>query len=262
MKAARLVVLTVALAAGGVAALLAGRSEKPPAPSRARRQDRHRRRPGRQSRHRHGPDDLAGDLHWQAWPASAAERQFHPQERSARRDRTAVGLDRARAVRRRRADPRSQAGQGQGLRLHGRDPAVRHARGFDADFAGNRRRRLHPAERSRRRHPDAARPRGRKGAGGESIPAKPFFATCACWRSTRPSRRRTARRSWSARPRRSNCRRARPKRWRLSQQLGTLSLALRSIADAHAKIRTPTTRPNAPQHQRGALRRQHCDDTR
>jgi len=30
MKAARLVVLTVAIAAGGVAAMLAGRSEKPP----------------------------------------------------------------------------------------------------------------------------------------------------------------------------------------------------------------------------------------
>jgi len=30
MKAARVVVLTVAIAAGGVAALLAGRSEKPP----------------------------------------------------------------------------------------------------------------------------------------------------------------------------------------------------------------------------------------
>jgi pilus assembly protein CpaB len=32
MKAARLVVLTVANAAGGVAAMLAGRSEKPPEP--------------------------------------------------------------------------------------------------------------------------------------------------------------------------------------------------------------------------------------
>src|SRR5438477_395624 len=32
MKAARLVVLTVAIAAGGVAAMLAGRSEKPPEP--------------------------------------------------------------------------------------------------------------------------------------------------------------------------------------------------------------------------------------
>jgi Flp pilus assembly protein CpaB len=32
MKAARIVVLTVAVAAGGIAALLAGRSEKPPEP--------------------------------------------------------------------------------------------------------------------------------------------------------------------------------------------------------------------------------------
>jgi pilus assembly protein CpaB len=32
MKTARIVVLTVAVAAGGIAALLAGRSEKPPEP--------------------------------------------------------------------------------------------------------------------------------------------------------------------------------------------------------------------------------------
>jgi pilus assembly protein CpaB len=77
MKAARLVVLTVAIAAGGVAALLAGRSEKPP---------------------ENKPDAVAqpatidilvakadislgtalsaGDMQWQAWPATTATGNF------------------------------------------------------------------------------------------------------------------------------------------------------------------------------------------
>ena len=53
------------------------------------------------------------DLRWQTWPAAAAERELHPQERPARRHQAARRLDRARAVLRRRADPRSQADQGQ-----------------------------------------------------------------------------------------------------------------------------------------------------
>jgi pilus assembly protein CpaB len=77
MKAARLVVLTVAIAAGGVAALLAGRSEKPPEPKpvAAAKPDTidilvakgniplgHRLTPG--------------DIAWQAWPATTATGNF------------------------------------------------------------------------------------------------------------------------------------------------------------------------------------------
>ncbi len=77
MKAARLVVLTVAIAAGGVAAMLAGRSEKPPetpAPVAAK------------------PETVdiliaknnigigqalsAGEMEWQAWPKEASTGNF------------------------------------------------------------------------------------------------------------------------------------------------------------------------------------------
>jgi pilus assembly protein CpaB len=77
MKAARLVVLTVAIAAGGVAAMLAGRSEKPPAVKTA---------PAPRIA---GIDVLVaksdigightvspGDVQWQEWPASAATGNF------------------------------------------------------------------------------------------------------------------------------------------------------------------------------------------
>jgi pilus assembly protein CpaB len=77
MKAARLVVLTVAIGAGGIAAMLAGRSEKPP-----------ENQPVAQVK----PDtvdilvarsDIAmgqgvspNDIQWQAWPASASTGNF------------------------------------------------------------------------------------------------------------------------------------------------------------------------------------------
>jgi pilus assembly protein CpaB len=77
MKAARLVVLSVALAAGGVAALLAGRSEKPP-----------EQKPDQQVKIETvdvlvakgdislGQTLQPGDLQWQAWPPSAANSNF------------------------------------------------------------------------------------------------------------------------------------------------------------------------------------------
>ena len=78
MKAARLVVLTVAIAAGGVAAMLAGRSEKPPevkmapaAPQMAMvdvlvaKSDINM-----------GQTVSPGDVRWQEWPAAAASGNF------------------------------------------------------------------------------------------------------------------------------------------------------------------------------------------
>src|ERR1035441_8935895 len=73
MKAARLVVLTVTIAAGGVAAMLAGRSEKPPEVKTA---------PAVQiatvdvlvakSDIGMGQTVSPGDVQWQEWPANAA----------------------------------------------------------------------------------------------------------------------------------------------------------------------------------------------
>jgi len=77
MKAARLVVLTVAIAAGGVAAMLAGRSEKPPEVKTA---------PAPQIAMIDvlvAKGDIAmgqtvspGDVRWQEWPANAATGNF------------------------------------------------------------------------------------------------------------------------------------------------------------------------------------------
>ena len=77
MKAARLVVLTVAIAAGGVAAMLAGRSEKPAGgQDRAGAADRHGRYPGGQIRHRHGSGGVARRRAVAGWPAAAAAGNF------------------------------------------------------------------------------------------------------------------------------------------------------------------------------------------
>ena len=77
MKAARLVVLTVAIAAGGVAAMLAGRSEKPPEVKTA---------PApkiatvdvlvAKSDIAMGQTVSPGDVRWQDWPANAATGNF------------------------------------------------------------------------------------------------------------------------------------------------------------------------------------------
>jgi pilus assembly protein CpaB len=76
MKAARIVVLTVAIGAGAVAALLAGRSEKPPEvkPDVAKVETvdvlvAHSDIPM-------GQTLSPGDIQWQAWPASASSGNF------------------------------------------------------------------------------------------------------------------------------------------------------------------------------------------
>lgn len=77
MKAARIVVLSVALAAGGVAALLAGRSEPPPKPQAVQ--------PQQiatvdvlvaKSDIEMGKSISADDVTWQAWPANANAGNF------------------------------------------------------------------------------------------------------------------------------------------------------------------------------------------
>lgn len=77
MKAARLVVLTVAIAAGGVAALLAGRSEKP-----AETKSNVAAKPNTidilvaKSDIPMGKAVSPGDVEWQAWPATTATGNF------------------------------------------------------------------------------------------------------------------------------------------------------------------------------------------
>lgn len=85
MKAARIVVLVVAVSAGGLAALLAGRSttEQPPAPTRATQIDTVEILTAK-SDIAMGQVAAAGDFEWQVWPAAAASPNFL--RRSARPD--------------------------------------------------------------------------------------------------------------------------------------------------------------------------------
>ncbi len=100
MNRARIVVLTVAICAGGVAAYLASGSDNsapPPAAPVATASDR--RRPGRQERHRPRPDRRSPeDVQWQTWPAATAERHLHPPQRAPRGRDAGHRLDRARAL--------------------------------------------------------------------------------------------------------------------------------------------------------------------
>ena len=125
MNTARIVVLTIAIGAGGIAAYLASGSDDKPAPAPAgraaadrrysRRQIRYRPRPVGQAR-RSAMADLAG---------RDRQQQLHQPRQQGRRHQGDHRLDRARAVHRGRADSRAEAGEGRRLRLHGGDPARR-----------------------------------------------------------------------------------------------------------------------------------------
>ena len=157
MNTARIVVLTIAVGAGGIAAYLASGSDDKPPPAEPVAQLQTVDVLVAKSDIGLGQTVTPEDMQWQTWPAATREQHLHPPQRTARRDHPDRRLDRALALHRRRADPRAEAGQGQRLRLHGRDPAHRHARRLDRNLAGNRRRRLHPAQRPGRRHSLEAR---------------------------------------------------------------------------------------------------------
>ncbi len=164
MKPARIIVLVIALAAGGIAALLAGRSDPPPQVQQAPVA------PLETVDVLVAASDIGlgntvsgNEVRWQTWPAAAAGSNFiRRNNRPDAVNQIAGSIARSpffagEPIREAETDPR------QGLGLHGSDPAVGHARGFDRRHAGDRRRRLHPAERSCRRHPLAPRPRSREG---------------------------------------------------------------------------------------------------
>ena len=76
MKAARIVVLTVAVAAGGIAALLAGRSEKPLVKQTEAPKVQTSEILVAKSDIPTGKAISPSDLHWQTWPASTASGNF------------------------------------------------------------------------------------------------------------------------------------------------------------------------------------------
>lgn len=75
MKAARVVVLTVAIAAGGVAAMLAGRSDKTPAPVAESKFDTVDVLVAKADIPR-GQTLTPADFSWEAWPSSSAGNNF------------------------------------------------------------------------------------------------------------------------------------------------------------------------------------------
>ena len=76
MNTARIVVLTIALGAGGVAAYLASGSDNKPLPARTGCTTADRGRSGGEVRHRPRPVGHAEDLQWQTWPAATASNNF------------------------------------------------------------------------------------------------------------------------------------------------------------------------------------------
>ena len=166
MNTARIVVLTIAVGAGGIAAYLASGSDNKPPPEPVAQLQTVDVLVAK-SDIGLGQTVTPEDMLWQTWPAATASNTFIRRNQRPDADNPARGLDRALALHRGRTDPRTEAGQGQRLRLHGGDPAGRHARDFDRNFAGNRRRRLHSAQRPGRRDPFKAREeRGSSGATG------------------------------------------------------------------------------------------------
>ncbi len=206
MKAARLVVLTVAIAAGGVAAMLAGRSEKPPEPVKQEEQAKLDTVDVLVAKNDIGLGQSVspGDIGWQTWPASATTGNFiKKSERPDAIEAVAGSIARAPFV---AGEPiREQKlvkAKGSGFMAAILPSGMRavstqispetSAGGFilpndrvDVILTHSARAKVQPTKMSLRRPRRCSR-------------------TFAFWQSIRTSRRRTARRSSSEKPRRLN----------------------------------------------------------
>ena len=136
MKPARIIVLLIAVVAGGIAALLAGRSDSPPPPEPA---------PVVQIETVDvlvagndigmGTAIQAGDLRWQTWPTAAANPTFiRKSDRPDAINQLAGAIVRTPFY---AGEPIKEAKliKGKTVRLHGRDPAQGHARDLGRDHA-------------------------------------------------------------------------------------------------------------------------------
>ena len=265
MKAARIVVLSVALAAGGVAALLAGRSREAAEAA------------GRAAAAKIDTVDVlvaksdigmgksisADDMQWQAWPATPL-----PAISSARTTSPTPSNELAGAIARApfvAGEPIREAklikAKGSGFMAAILPSGMRAV--STADFAGNRRRRLHPAERPRRRDPHAPRPRGRKSRRHRSARQRddPHQHPRA---GDRPDvEEKNGQKVVVGKTATLELTPGQAETLALARQLGTLSLALRSIADASkATTEADDDKRQARRRQRRPLRRQHGDRRR
>jgi pilus assembly protein CpaB len=187
MKPARIVVLLIALAAGGIAALLAGRSDRPAnivqAPVAPLETVDVLVASGDIGL---GQPISAGDLRWQTWPAAAANNGHFVlrNDKPDAQNQIAGSIARSPFF---AGEPIREArlikGAGSGYMAAILPSGMRAVSTDVTPETG-------AAVTARLRRPPASR----------SIPQKPSSPTYACWRSTRPSRRRAASASWSARP--------------------------------------------------------------
>ena len=146
MKAARLVVLGVAVAAGGIAAYLAAGSKPPPPPPApaapplatvevlVAKSDLNR-----------GQVLADQDIGWQTWPAAAANANFIKKSEQPNAVKDFSGAIVRVSMVAGDTNSRAQCGNGEGLGIHGGGAAERHACGRGRYFAGVRHRRVHPS---------------------------------------------------------------------------------------------------------------------
>jgi len=105
MNPARIVVLTIALGAGGVAAYLARGSDNKPLPSESVAQLQTVDVLVAKSDIGLGQSVTAENLQWQTWPAGDRKQQFHSPQRTPRCHQRGCRLDCTRTVHSGRTDP-------------------------------------------------------------------------------------------------------------------------------------------------------------
>ena len=177
-----------------------------------------------------GPDDVQ----WQTWPSATASSNFIRRSDRPDSDLPDHRIDRALALHRGRTDPRTEAGQGQRLRVHGGGIANRHARGFDRNFPRNRRRRLHPAQRPRRRDPVEATRRIWPTSCPDFIISEIILSNIRVLAIDQAPREKDGQNSVVGKTATLELKPAQAEMLARARQTGTLSLALRSMVDAHA----------------------------
>ena len=179
----------------------------------------------------------AGHVRWQKWPTSSVDPNS---------SRVRTGLARRGGRRALWCVPRSSRASRSPTtrssrairRLHGGDAEAGHARGLDSGDLGLGRRRLHPAQRSRRHHPDRKRP------------AK-SSRSCVAYRAFRRARARDRPGNRRQEPEiRFRCEDRdagadadrSPRPWRARRRRAVCHLALRSLGDRAAVQARPTQR--------------------
>ena len=186
------------------------------------------------------------DMQWQTWPAATASNTFHPPQRTSRSDHPGCRrLDRARTVHRGRADPGAETGQGQRLGLHGGDPAHRHARHLDRNLAGDRRRRLHPAQRPGRRHSLKREKNAGRPDGVDVVNSEIILSNVRVLAIDQAPKEKDGQNAVVGKTVTLELKPEQAETLARARQTGTLSLALRSIADVNMVENGPTIRLQA-----------------